>query len=719
MNSMTNYRRFSVMVAVITIAATNVGIAFAQNFWEPCNGKEYLVNVLSIVVDSKGTVFVSTVAGDVLRSTNEGASWAPVITGLPKGVVALDSDDVLYAGAESSDIYRSKDEGDSWDDVSSGLHGACSFAVDKQNVLYVGNDAGLWHSTDKGDHWSGGWAPGLPQGPTIQTIGIGPGGILFVATVADDDVYRSTNGGTSWSRASTNLQGNFPNAFVFNSSGVLLAGTDGGIYQTVDSGKHWVLADSGAWPARGFVFNAAGTLFAAAGIINYSGEGVIRSTDGGKTWSHARTGMTNNNGFAIAIDRNGALYCGTSSGVFRSSDNGVSWSGGITGLVPPDQSVLAINNEGVIFAGGAVADSGLYRSTDNGNSWNRLSEFPSSGCNALLVVGDSTIYAGIGGGAWSSDNGTTWTVMDTSLSNQAISSFCLATDGTLYAIADPIAGGYVSKYLGAIRSTDNGASWTNLKKGLPKYPPSTLLITKSGTLLANVFNDKVYRSTDKGDSWFASKGIMTDYFSTMAESPNGTIILGAMYASTDDGQTWARTGFNDPGDEVFAINADGTIYAHNENDTTVFSTDNGQTWAKAGSGLGSSSAVFALAFAPNGQLFTATNGRVFRSVKSTLTNAGVVRTNVNSDASAPTLGPNYPNPFGTSTMLTFSIPRTEFVSLRIYDITSREVGTILNEVLPQGSYQSSFLIGSLPDAIYLARLETEDGSAMRLLTLKR
>ena len=594
-----------------------------------------------------------------------------------------------------------------------------SFAVDKHNVLYVGNDAGLWHSTDKGDHWSGGWAPGLPQGPTIQTIGIGPGGILFVATVVDDDVYRSTNGGTSWSTASTNLQGNFPNAFVFNSSGVLLAGTDGGIYQTVDSGKHWILADSGAWPARGFVFNAAGTLFAAAGIINYSGEGVIRSTDGGNTWTHARTGM-NNDGFAIAIDRNGALYCGTSSGVFRSTDNGDSWSGGITGLIPPDQSVLAINNEGVIFAGGAVADSGLYRSTDNGNSWNRLSEFPSSGCNALLVVGDSTIYAGIGGGAaWSSDNGTTWTVMDTSLSNQAISSFCLATDGTLYAIADPIAGGYVSKYLGAIRSTDNGASWTNLKIGLPKYPPSTLLITKSGTLLANVFNDKVYRSTDKGDSWIASSGITVDGFSTMAVSPNGTILLGAAFASSDDGKSWTQTGFPINEDDVFAINANGIIYAHDETDTTVFSTDNGKTWTKAGSGLGSSSAVFALAFAPNGQLFAATNGTVFRSVKSTLTNSDVVQTKEGSEASVPILGPNYPNPFSTSTTLTFSVPRTEFVSLRVYDITGRAVGTIVNAVLAQGSYQSSFVAGSLPDAIYLARLETEDGSAMRLLTMKR
>jgi photosystem II stability/assembly factor-like uncharacterized protein len=515
------------------------------------------------------------------------------------------------------------------------------------------------------------------------------------------------------------LHGNFPNAFVLNSSGILLAGTDGGIFRTADSGNHWVLADSGAWPARGFVYNAAGTLFAAAGIINNGGEGVIRSTDEGNTWSHARAGMTNNNGYALTIDRSGTLYCGTSSGVFRSTDNGDSWTGGITGLSPARPLAIAINEEGTIFAGGTDSDSGLYRSTDNGNSWIRITTFPGRGCNVLYVAGNSSVYAAktdstgrSAGAAVSTDGGQLWSTMGKSSSAiQEISSFCLASDGTLYAVNDVLPG--------VIRSTDNGASWTTLNKGLPNYGPSKLVITKNGTLLTSVFGYGVYRSTDRGDSWTLSKDGLAGY-STMAVSPNGTIFLAAKYASSDDGRTWTQTGFPQDQGGIFAINAEGVIYANDAADTTVFSTDNGQTWTKAGSGLGSSSAISAFAFSPNGQLFAATNyGRVFRSAKSTLTNSNAVRTMPSSEAAVPLLGRNYPNPFTTSTTLTFFVARTEFVSLRVYDLSGKEVGTMANGVFAKGSYQSSFPAGSLSNGIYLARLETEEGSWIQRLTLLR
>lgn len=68
------------------------------------------------------------------------------------------------------------------------------------------------------------------------------------------------------------------------------------------------------------------------------------------------------------------------------------------------------------------------------------------------------------------------------------------------------------------------------------------------------------------------------------------------------------------------------------------------------------------------------------------------------------LSQNYPNPFNPSTKISFSIPKNDFVSLRVYDILGREVKTILNENLIQGEYEIDFNADAVPSGIYFYSL---------------
>jgi hypothetical protein len=69
---------------------------------------------------------------------------------------------------------------------------------------------------------------------------------------------------------------------------------------------------------------------------------------------------------------------------------------------------------------------------------------------------------------------------------------------------------------------------------------------------------------------------------------------------------------------------------------------------------------------------------------------------------------NYPNPFNPSTILRFSVPQKSMVSLKIYDITGREVRTLVNEELAAGTFNVSFDASKLTSGVYFYTLRSND-----------
>ncbi len=69
---------------------------------------------------------------------------------------------------------------------------------------------------------------------------------------------------------------------------------------------------------------------------------------------------------------------------------------------------------------------------------------------------------------------------------------------------------------------------------------------------------------------------------------------------------------------------------------------------------------------------------------------------------------NYPNPFNPVTNISFDIPQRSFVSLKIYDITGREITTLINETKTAGRYTVNFNGSGLSSGVYFYRIESED-----------
>jgi hypothetical protein len=80
---------------------------------------------------------------------------------------------------------------------------------------------------------------------------------------------------------------------------------------------------------------------------------------------------------------------------------------------------------------------------------------------------------------------------------------------------------------------------------------------------------------------------------------------------------------------------------------------------------------------------------------------------------------NYPNPFNPSTTILFSIPTSEFVTLKVYDLLGREIATLVNENLSAGSYSYNFDAKNLTSGVYLYKLQAGKYSETKKMLLSK
>ncbi len=476
------------------------------------------------------------VVGGIFKSTNGGTSWTQYHAGDVKDlIIHPDSLNVLYCvsadpwGNSLNGIFRSVDSGVTWTRLSSGLPAATSMgraqlamAPSNHQTLYVGISQtisagagllGVYKTANAGASWT--LQANTPnfysgQGWYNLVIAVHPTNAAVVYS-SGLDCYKSTDSGVTWTRKSvwSYPPGNPQYAhadhheliFKPGDPNTILAGTDGGIYKSINGGDTWTSLNNGL---ACYQFYAMGN-DALNSSVCYGGtqdNGTNKYT-GSNTWNWV---MSGDGGYCtVDYTNSNIVYAEIQRGThYKSTNAGSSWStiqSGITGYgewVTP--VAMDPTNPSVLY----TSTTQVYKTTNGGVTWSAISPSLSAYYVSTLAVAPSNpqvIYAGIAGGGqvWkTTDGGGNWTSITTGLPNRYVTRVAVhPTDpNTVFVTLSGYASGHVWK------STNGGSSWSNASTGIPDIPCNAIVIDGSTPATMYVGTDLgVYRSTDGGAAW--------------------------------------------------------------------------------------------------------------------------------------------------------------------------------------------------------------------------
>jgi hypothetical protein len=98
---------------------------------------------------------------------------------------------------------------------------------------------------------------------------------------------------------------------------------------------------------------------------------------------------------------------------------------------------------------------------------------------------------------------------------------------------------------------------------------------------------------------------------------------------------------------------------------------------------------------------------------------GVLRQPGNTVPSKYTLSQNYPNPFNPTTKIEYSVPKSGYISLKVYNLLGQEVATIFNGNQKAGNYVATFDGSDLASGVYMYKLQSDKVSITKKFVLMK
>ncbi len=323
------------------------------------------------------TFYFGAVNGGIWQTTDAGVVWKPIfdrqtVASIGALAVAWSDPKVLYAGTGESDIrsdlfsgdgvYKSIDRGLTWTNV--GLRDTRQISrivIDPTNadVVYVAafghtyaanSERGVYKSSDGGAHWT----KVLDQGPDIGAADLAVAtedpNLLFAITWharrppwstyapiegPGSGLYRSQDGGGSWSRLTTGLpEGDWNRSAVAVSPDgrrvyALVDAKQPGLYRSDDGGNRWTLVNSDRrLTTRAWYFSCITIDPRNPDVLYVPNVALYRSQDGGETISIVRGAPGGDDYHQIWVDPKDSarMILGTDQGTTISLDYGETWS---------------------------------------------------------------------------------------------------------------------------------------------------------------------------------------------------------------------------------------------------------------------------------------------------------------------------------------------------------------------------------------------------------
>ena len=483
---------------------------------------------------SASTLYISTRSG-IFKSTNSGASWAPMMNGIVGSVsygypltIDPDAPNTLYAADSTGHLYRSTDGAANWMQTGYVLpplaNGASSInqitdAPGSTTRLYIATIAsGVLVSNNSGATFSGLNGSGvqnLPATIPFQRVIVDPNNSnnLLAGTSYDDvgpganapSIYRSTDGGAHWTGVFTfpaaeqggiynpsDPQCSMPNPppyicspetyyatvseFSFGHGAEVYALVDGALYQSPDSGATWNAVAVATPNISSYLTTIKGDTAVANGVYAGGYFGLKHSVDGGVNFSDVATAA---NGF-------------TPNGTDVATASRFAASGSTLWLASQESGLFVSSNGGATWTG---SNAGI-----DATNIRALGMVPVTAAAPRILAGYGDAFRpspGMYAGTDAGDGNISWGSSNVNL--RAYQIRAITVDPTT-ANGNPAstvvyAGGRSEQIVaiaprngGLYKSSDGGSSWTTIDTGLPWRQPTSSPAHFVGTVRSMVLD---------------------------------------------------------------------------------------------------------------------------------------------------------------------------------------------------------------------------------------
>lgn len=501
---------------------------------------------------------VSYYGRGILKSTNGGESWINYTNGLPslsytsRLVIRPIYPLQLLAAMGTSGLYRSTNGGVNWTQMISGRCDDVIFSPSGDTAYIVGSGVGYRISTNGGVTFSLSSALTMGTRNHIAICKSNPS-ILYFASYASSsisvfkstnagstftqvavgtdfagsqawydfymhvnpfdpnyayvgsiDIWRTTNGGTSFQNITTGYSGGSVHvdqhnlAFHPTNSNFMMCVNDGGVWKSTNRGTTWTNLNATLTLTQFYRIatdpNNANHVLGGTqdngtqrtlGSLNYS---LAFGGDGGEVCFHSQ-----NSNYILGETQN--------NGVRRSTNNGSSWSSATTGLFGTATWVGPIishpTDNGVFF----TARQRVFKTTNWGSSWFALSD--SLGTIREMAISKSSpniMFASVGSTIYKSTNsGVNFSNVTVGLPARTITSVYIHPDSPNVVLLTFSGFGTGHIY----KSTNGGTSWQNISGNLPDSPANDVLIIPfpNSTLYLIATDIGVFATDNYGSSW--------------------------------------------------------------------------------------------------------------------------------------------------------------------------------------------------------------------------
>jgi hypothetical protein len=453
--------------------------------------------------------------------------------------VQPDNPDIMYVTDAFAGVFKSTNGGATWTSLNAGIDartGPSNDAIpvfcltidpNNYNTLWIGMKElrGVYKSTDAGATWVR-KDTGIVEsnGLTIRGIGVKPGdsNTVFAAGEVSSQIW---NHGTQLIGRQFDL-------------------VQGVIYRSTNGGQTWSEAWRGDNLARYVLFDPTNTstIYVSTGLFDREaknsnpstgapgGVGVLKSPDGGSTWTALTSGLGNlyigslfmspaNPQMLLAAAGNFAYPTG--GGIYRTTNGGATWQ--LVGATTHMEAVEYSTGTPTTAYAASDSPSRFYKSTDSGATWTQVNtsgNWGPAGVRAgvpidLLVDprnAQRVFTNNYGGGNFlSADGGQTWTTASTGYTGADVKDVAVdpGNPSKVYAMVR----------VGPFTSGDGGGTWNGINTSAPEVSEGARLAldpsNASTVLMSNADQGLTYRSTNKGTSWTQ----VTNFLSELSALP--------------------------------------------------------------------------------------------------------------------------------------------------------------------------------------------------------